>query len=78
VTVSENEITAVDMTEMAEIQQVFYPLFKPVMNDLAAEVLLYQSADIVLHTDFPVTTEILRKAVSTALVRASADDALEP
>jgi uncharacterized protein with FMN-binding domain len=74
VTVSENEITAVDMTEMAEIQQVFYPLFTTAMNDLAMEVLTYQSADIVPNTDYPVTSEILRMAVATALDRAFAGE----
>ena len=73
VTVSDNEITAVNMTEMAEIQRVFYPLFEPAMDDLAAEVLQYQSADIVPQTEAPVTTDILRQAVSAALLQASAE-----
>ena len=71
VTVSDNEITSVDMTEMMEIQQVFYPLFAPALTDLAAEVLLYQSAEIVPSTDYPVTTGILHRAVAAALDRAS-------
>lgn len=70
VTVSDSEITAVEMTEMDGTQRVFYPLFEPAMNDLAAEVLRYQSADIEPVTDYPVTSAILRQAVSTALDQA--------
>jgi uncharacterized protein with FMN-binding domain len=70
VTVTENEIVGVDLAELEEIQQVFYPLFPPAMNDLAEEVLLYQSADIVPDTDYPVTSSILRQAVVQALDQA--------
>ena len=70
VTVSEDEITDVRMTEMAEIQQVFYPLFGPVLQDLATDVLYYQSAEIVPVTDYPVTSGILQQAVVAALDRA--------
>ena len=67
VTVSENEILAIYMTDMAEIQQVFYPLFEPSLEALAEEILRYQSAHIVPQTDNPVTTGILHQAVLAAL-----------
>ena len=73
VTVSENEILAIYMSDMAEIQRVFYPLFEPRMHDLAVEVLHYQSAFITPATDYPVTTGILQRAVKAALDVASAD-----
>lgn len=72
VTVSGDEITAVEMADMDGVQRTFYPLFEPAMSDLAAEVLYYQSADIVPNTDYPVTSGILREAVAAALVQASA------
>lgn len=70
VTVSENEILSIYMTDMAEISQVFFPLFEPRMRDLAEEILRYQSAYIVPQTDHPVTTGILQQAVIAALQMA--------
>ncbi|MCL2216157.1 MAG: hypothetical protein FWB91_03960 [Defluviitaleaceae bacterium] len=67
VTVSENEILSIYMTDMADIQRVFYPLFEPRMHDLAQEILRYQSAHINPQTDYPVTTGILQQAVISAL-----------
>ena len=73
VTVSENEILQVYMSDMADIQRAFYPLFEPSMHNLALEVLRYQSAHITPRTDYPVTTEILHRAVKTALEMAYAE-----
>ena len=70
VTVNENEIVSIYMTDMAEIQQIFFPLFEPRMNDLALEVLYHQTAYIVPETDYPVTTDILQRAVKAALQQA--------
>jgi hypothetical protein len=74
VTVSENEILQIYMTDMAEIQRVFYPLFEPRMHDLAEEILRYQSAFIFPQTDYPVTTMILQNAVQSALDMAVNED----
>ena len=71
VTVSETEILEIYMTEMAEIQRVFYPLFEPRLYDLTHEVLRYQTAYINPATDYPVTTGILQRAVKAALERAA-------
>jgi uncharacterized protein with FMN-binding domain len=73
VTVSENEILSIYMTDMADIHRTFYPLFEPRLADLAQEVLRYQSAHISPRTDYPVTTGILRYAVQTALEMAYAE-----
>ncbi|MCL2204675.1 MAG: hypothetical protein FWB88_12135 [Defluviitaleaceae bacterium] len=73
VTVSENEILSIYMTDMAEISQIFFPLFEPRMRDLAEEILRYQSAYIEPQTDFPVTTGILQRAVIAALQMAYAE-----
>ncbi|MCL2047131.1 MAG: hypothetical protein FWG87_00245 [Defluviitaleaceae bacterium] len=67
VTVSENEILSIYMSDMAETQRVFYPLFEPQMQDLAQEILQHQSAHINPSTDYPVTTAILQEAVRSAL-----------
>ena len=67
VTVSENEILQIYMTDMADIQRVFYPLFEPRMRELAEEILRYQSAHINPQTDYPVTTGILQQAIISAL-----------
>jgi len=74
VTVSENEILSVYMSDMADVQRVFYPLFEPRMYDLAAEILRYQSAHISPRTDYPVTTGILHDAIISALELAQNDD----
>ena len=74
VTVSENEILSVYMSDMAEIQRTFFPLFEPRMVDLAQEVLRYQSAFITPATDYPVTTSILQQAIQAALAVAETDE----
>jgi len=73
VAVSENEILYLYMTDMEDIQRVFFPLFEPRMHDLAEEVLRYQSAFIDPATDYPVTTGILQQAVKAALDMAVAE-----
>ena len=70
VTVSENEILSIYMTDMAEVQRVFYPLFEPQMQNLAEEILRHQSARFSPSTDYPVTTSILQDAVLSALEMA--------
>lgn len=72
VVVSENEILEIYMTDMAEIQRIFFPLFEPRMYDLADEILKHQSAIIDPSTDYPVTTDILQRAVKAALELAAA------
>ena len=70
VTVNENEILAITIADMEYVQRVFYPLIEPRMNDLATEILRYQSAFINPSTDYPVTTAILQQAVIDALALA--------
>ena len=72
VTVTENEIVAIEMTEMYESQRILFPLFEPMMERVSDDVLFYQRADIVIHNDFPVTTGILQQAVAAALDQAVA------
>ena len=70
VTVSENEILSIYMTDMHDMHRVFYPLFEPRMYDLAQEIIRYQTAHITPSTDYPVTTGILQEAVRSALEMA--------
>jgi len=67
VVVDETEILEIYMSDLAEVQRVFYPLFEPRLYDLADEILRYQSAVIYPATDYPVTTGILQQAVKAAL-----------
>jgi len=74
VTVSENDILMVYLSGMDDVQRAFYPLFEPSMQNLAEEVLRYQSAQIEPQTDYPVTTGILHEAVIAALQLAYTAD----
>jgi len=71
VTVTENSITAIEMSELYESQRILYPLFETLMERVSDDILFYQTADIVIHNDFPVTTGILQQAVASALYQAS-------
>jgi uncharacterized protein with FMN-binding domain len=73
VTVSENEILSVALSDMGEVQRVFYPLFEPEMSSLAEEILRHQSAYVAVDTDYPVTNRILHDAVHSALELAAAE-----
>ena len=71
VTVTEDEIVSVEMTEMYENQRLLFPLFEPMMERVSDDILFYQRGDIAIHNEFPVTTGILQQAVVAALDRAS-------
>ena len=73
VTVSAEDILMVYLSGMDDVQRIFYPLIEPRMQELAAEVLRHQTADIRPQTDYPVTTGILHQAVIAALQMAYAD-----
>jgi len=73
VTVSEDKIIGVTMTNMAEIQEVFYPLFQPAMADLSKAIVESQSTDVVLSMDYPITGQIILDAVNAALSQAQAE-----
>lgn len=74
VTVSDNEIISVSMQNMAENQEVFYPLFEPAMETLSQAILENQSLEITPSADYPVTGGILLKAVNAALEQAKSPD----
>lgn len=70
VTVTETEIVSVDLKNMAETQEVFYPLFTPTMETLSGDIVKYQTADIASSAEYPVTERILLNAVAAALEKA--------
>lgn len=70
VTVNETEITNVELKDMLEVQEVFYPLFKPTMESLSKEILQKQSTNVSTSADTAVTSQILLDAVNVALEQA--------
>lgn len=70
VTVTENEIVAIEMTEMYESQRLLFPLFEPMMERVSDDILFYQRADVAIYNENPVTTGILQSAVIAALDQA--------
>jgi uncharacterized protein with FMN-binding domain len=70
VTVSDQEILSVTMTNLAETQEVFYPLFQPVMETLSRDIVEYQTTKLEPSVDYPITSQILLDAAQTALDKA--------
>lgn len=70
VTVNETEITDIQMTELGETQEVFYPLLAPTAQEVAEEIIDKQSVDIEASVDKSMTTQIIVQAVSSALDKA--------
>ena len=73
VEVSEDKILNVTMTNLAETQEVFYPLFQPAMEDLSKAIVESQSTDIAPSMDYPITGQIILDAVNAALAQAMAE-----
>ncbi|MCL2573378.1 MAG: FMN-binding protein [Defluviitaleaceae bacterium] len=74
VTVDENKIIDITLSEMAESQEVFYPLIRPTMATLSQEVISKQSTNIEGPADAAVTSRILLDAINNALAQASAEN----
>lgn len=70
VTVSDNMITGIQLMNMGQTQEVFYPLFEPTMEELAQEIIDNQSTDVSTSTDVSVTSKIILDAVDMALEQA--------
>jgi hypothetical protein len=70
-TVSENEIEDISLSEMEVATEVFYPLFRPTMEVLAAEIIRSQSTDeVALDMQNMYTQRVLLDAVEAALGKA--------
>ena len=70
VTVDNKTIKSVSMDNLAETQQVFYPLFPTAMQTVASEVVARQSTDFTPTGDYPVTAQVLLGAIQQAVDQA--------
>lgn len=70
VTVNENEILDIQMTELAESQAVFYPLMQTTAKEIAEEIIETQSLEITASSDKEMTTKIIIDAVQASLDKA--------
>ena len=70
VTVSKDEILNIQLLNMGETQEVFYPLFERSIDSVAKQIIDNQSTVVSSSTDNSMTTEILVKAVDKALSQA--------
>ena len=70
VTVDENAIIDISLSDMAESQEVFYPLFRPTMATLSQQVIDKQSTNIDTPIEAAITSRILLDAIDNALMQA--------
>ena len=71
VRVNESEIEEIALAEMAEAHEVFYPLFRPTLEALSAEIIRTQSTDeLVMDMGNMYTSRVLIDAVDAALLKA--------
>lgn len=70
VTVSKDEILSINMLNMQETQEVFYPLFERSISDISDLIIQNQSTDFQLVSDAPYTDNIIIDAVAVALKEA--------
>jgi len=75
VTVGEDEIIDIVLSEMAETQEVFYPLIRPTMTALSQQVITLQSTNIEAPIETAVTSRILLDAINNALIQARSAEA---
>ena len=72
VTVDEDSIIYIALSEMAETQEVFYPLIRPTMAVLSQQVIDRQSTNIEAPVHAAMTSRILLDAINNALMQAVA------
>ena len=70
VVVNEDSIVNVGFINLPEDQQVFYPLFKPTMEILRADILENQNLAVSVPEDRLITGQVLLSAIDEALSRA--------
>ncbi len=75
VTVSDKEITNIELLNMKSDQEAFYPLFKPTLKELSKQVIKYQTTKITTSTETAVTSKILLNAIDAALKQAEVQTA---
>ena len=70
VSFSEDAITNIELLNMGETQEVFYPLFQESLSEISAEIIEKQSTNIFLSNDKTTTGGILIKAVENTIEQA--------
>ena len=70
VTVDENHILDIGISEVPQAVEVFYPLIRPTMVNLSQEIIERQSTDIYAPLETMHTTAVLLEAINTALLQA--------
>jgi len=70
VTVDETYIVGIELLNMAETQEVFYPLIRPTLEMLSRDIIRYQTTAIDPPLEVAVTSRILLEAVNNALAQA--------
>jgi uncharacterized protein with FMN-binding domain len=70
VTVTDKEITGVELKNMSADQEAFYPLFKPALSELSQRIIKYQTTKIAAPDELMMTSRILLNAVDAALRQA--------
>ena len=71
VTVTENEIVNIVLTELSDNHQTFYPLLSPTLYSLAQEIIESQSLEVTMSYENAVTSTLLVDAISRALHEAT-------
>ena len=72
VTVDDEQIIDIVLSEMAESQEVFYPLIRPTMAQLSRQIIDTQSTNIQPPLEAAMTSRILLDAINNALEQAAA------
>jgi hypothetical protein len=73
VAVDHDRITDVRLANLLETQEQMYPLFRPVMETLKADILEYQTTEVTLPAEVTQTGQVLLDAINIALSQAYAN-----
>jgi len=74
VVVTGNEIVAVTLRNLTEAHETFYPLLRPAMAHISADIIKTQGTDVIIPDQFSVTGATLLSAVRQALAQAVAEN----
>ena len=70
VRVDYDRILDISLSDMNEIQEVFYPLFRPTLASISEQVVRYQTTQIDIPIEIQHTGRILLNAVDNAIFQA--------
>ncbi len=70
VEVSKNKIVSIELVNLDEEQEIFYPLVKPAMANLSEQIISNQSLETEFDSDSEVTESVLLNAITDALEQA--------